>query len=231
MTSTKARKQCDKDGKKKKCKAEDPKETAVQNAKLFGFSETQCHNCGVSNDEIGGFLLQCATCKRAYYCGMKCFNENLPFHQKFCNTNLLESEPIGRRDVVRKQKKPEEQVEPSKEHATADASKQKKPKASPKQKKSEATPKKQATVRKTFIDSSCSDSDLDTESESESETKADPRTSATGCSSGNHGGSVSVSSIDTVETLEAVLVSDESLARDVTLNVQDEVAKEPVKEE
>jgi MYND finger len=234
MTSTKARKQCEKDSKKKKCKAaENSKETEVQNAKnLFGFSETQCHNCGISNDDIGGFLLQCATCKRAYYCGMKCFNENLPFHQKFCNTNLLESEPIGRRDIVPKKQQPEEQVGPTKPRATTgDASKQKKSKASSlKQKKSEATPKKQGNLRKTFVDSSCSDSVdvrqkkpeaapkkqgnlrktfvdscsdsvVETESESESETKADRRTSATG-SSANHEGSVSDNSIEhvTVET-------------------------------
>jgi MYND finger len=244
MTSTKPRKSCDKDSKKKKCKAaEDPRETAVQNAKLFGFSETQCHNCGVSNDDIGGFLLQCATCKKAYYCGMKCFNENLPFHQKFCITNLLENEPIGRRDIVRKQKPPEEQVEPSKAHTTADASKQKKSKASPNKRNSEATPKKQATVRKTFVDSSCSDSDDETESESESETKADPRTSATG-SSANNEGSVCDSSLDTAETLDVALtmrvstepgskslVSDESFAPDITTKVQDEVAMELVKEE
>jgi MYND finger len=247
MTSaaTKQRKPCAKDIKKKCKAAEDSKVTAVQNAKnLFGFSETQCHSCGISNDDIGGFLLQCNTCKKAYYCGMACFNANLPFHQQFCNTNQLEREPNGRKEIFPKQ--PEEHVKPTKKApSVADDFKQKKTKATSKQKKPEATPRKQDKVRKTFVDSSCSESaDYETETESESETKADPSTSATG-SGVNHGDSVNDSTIQQdTETLDPVpavrvsaepaskrLVLDELFVPDSTMSVQKEQVMEPVEDE
>lgn len=59
---------------------------------LCGFSELNCRCCGKGNDEIGGFLLQCATCKKAHYCSKECFNNDLPKHMKFCQTN----EPLHR---------------------------------------------------------------------------------------------------------------------------------------
>jgi hypothetical protein len=37
----------------------------------WGFTDSQCHNCGISNSDINGLLMQCAKCKRAYYCSMK----------------------------------------------------------------------------------------------------------------------------------------------------------------
>ena len=62
-------------------------------AEAFGFSDSNCHNCGIHTSEIGGFLMQCAKCKKAYYCGMKCFNEHLPKHQAYCQTAGLDKEP------------------------------------------------------------------------------------------------------------------------------------------
>lgn len=75
-------------------------DTEEDSRSLFGFSETCCHACGVDNTTIGGSLLQCAICKRAYYCGMKCFNEHLPIHQKFCQTSALEKGPEGHNRVT-----------------------------------------------------------------------------------------------------------------------------------
>jgi len=41
------------------------------------------------NSEIDGLLIQCGMCKKAYYCSMKCFNEHLPYHQKYCGTSEI----------------------------------------------------------------------------------------------------------------------------------------------
>lgn len=37
----------------------------------WGFTDSQCHHCGILNSDLNGLLMQCATCKKAYYCSMK----------------------------------------------------------------------------------------------------------------------------------------------------------------
>jgi hypothetical protein len=37
----------------------------------WGFTDNQCHKCGVLNSDLNGLLMQCGKCKKAYYCGMK----------------------------------------------------------------------------------------------------------------------------------------------------------------
>jgi MYND finger len=76
-----------------KSKKKTTKESTEKTVKeLCGFSELNCRCCGKGNDEIGGFLLQCATCKKAHYCSKECFNKDLPKHMEFCQTN----EPLHR---------------------------------------------------------------------------------------------------------------------------------------
>lgn len=66
----------------------------------YGFSEDRCHRCGIHNSEISGLLMQCGKCKKAYYCSMKCFNDDLPWHQKFCETSHLGYDP-PREDITK----------------------------------------------------------------------------------------------------------------------------------
>lgn len=42
--------------------------------KAWGFSDSVCHNCGKTNAQVDGRLMQCATCKIAYYCSNSCFS-------------------------------------------------------------------------------------------------------------------------------------------------------------
>jgi MYND finger len=64
------------------------KESADKSVKdLCGFTELSCRCCGRHNEEIGGFLLQCATCRKAHYCSKECFNNDLEKHMEFCQTN------------------------------------------------------------------------------------------------------------------------------------------------
>ena len=37
----------------------------------WGFTDNTCHNCLKKNSDLHGLLMQCAKCKKAYYCGMK----------------------------------------------------------------------------------------------------------------------------------------------------------------
>ena len=37
----------------------------------WGFTDNTCHNCLKRNSDLHGLLMQCAKCKKAYYCGMK----------------------------------------------------------------------------------------------------------------------------------------------------------------
>ena len=37
----------------------------------WGFTDNTCHNCHKRNSDLHGLLMQCAKCKKAYYCGMK----------------------------------------------------------------------------------------------------------------------------------------------------------------
>ena len=52
----------------------------------WGFTESHCAKCNVSNSELGGLLMQCGTCKKKYYCTMDCWNEDLVEHKKVCPT-------------------------------------------------------------------------------------------------------------------------------------------------
>ncbi|GAX26194.1 hypothetical protein FisN_16Lh010 [Fistulifera solaris] len=59
----------------------------------YGFAEDRCHRCGIHNREISGLLMQCGKCKKAYYCSMKCFNDDLSWHQQFCQTSRIDYAP------------------------------------------------------------------------------------------------------------------------------------------
>ncbi len=59
----------------------------------YGFAEDRCHRCGIHNSEISGLLMQCGKCKKAYYCSMKCFNDDLSWHQQFCQTSRIDYAP------------------------------------------------------------------------------------------------------------------------------------------
>jgi hypothetical protein len=37
----------------------------------WGFTDNQCHHCGILNSDLNGLLMQCGKCKKAYYCGIK----------------------------------------------------------------------------------------------------------------------------------------------------------------
>lgn len=91
----------------------------------WGFTDSQCHCCGINNSDINGtygkarvyrvsadknddtgLLMQCGKCKKAYYCSMKCFNEHLPEHQKYCGTKEMFSQPTGSGVEMACKKKP-----------------------------------------------------------------------------------------------------------------------------
>jgi hypothetical protein len=59
----------------------------------WGFNATNCRKCNKSNSECSSLLLQCGKCKKAYYCSMVCFNDDLVSHQEFCTTTALSSGP------------------------------------------------------------------------------------------------------------------------------------------
>ena len=69
-----------------------PKQTACSDSvylkESWGFNSNQCRNCGVINSATGGFLIQCAKCRKVHYCSSKCFNSHLETHQKECNTDV-----------------------------------------------------------------------------------------------------------------------------------------------
>ena len=56
----------------------------------WGFEKNYCFKCNKHNSELDGLLMQCGKCKKAYYCGMKCFNADLVEHQKVCCTEKFE---------------------------------------------------------------------------------------------------------------------------------------------
>jgi MYND finger len=69
--------------------------------RLHGYGhQTSCHGCGVTNETIGGFMLQCGKCRKAYYCGRDCFNAHLVTHQQFCRTNTLDCCEPNKRPLV-----------------------------------------------------------------------------------------------------------------------------------
>ena len=63
---------------------EEERLNSVDNLKRWGFKTNKCLCCGKSNSEAQGRLMQCARCKKAYYCSNECYNEHLPVHQKVC---------------------------------------------------------------------------------------------------------------------------------------------------
>lgn len=46
--------------------------------------------------------MQCSKCKNAYYCSMKCLNDDLRAHCEFCDSVRIRSEPKGRAGVTDK---------------------------------------------------------------------------------------------------------------------------------
>lgn len=52
--------------------------------KDWGFADVHCHQCGISNGEIGGRLLQCAICRNCYWCSDACFEKIAPKHDPVC---------------------------------------------------------------------------------------------------------------------------------------------------
>jgi MYND finger len=62
---------------------------SAKTLKLWGFTESCCRKCQVSNSKIGGKLMQCGKCRKAYYCSKACFNSDLKAHQMFCKTTAL----------------------------------------------------------------------------------------------------------------------------------------------
>jgi len=74
----------------------------------WGFRDDLCHNCHKTNAEISGYLMQCARCKKAYYCTMKCFNEHLPEHAKWCQSGKMMYEPTRRTGDIPRSKVPAE---------------------------------------------------------------------------------------------------------------------------
>lgn len=61
----------------------------------WGFDDVRCHNCGVLNSQCNGLLMQCAKCKKAYYCSSECFNKHLSVHRLTCDVgNFAHRNPI-----------------------------------------------------------------------------------------------------------------------------------------
>jgi hypothetical protein len=74
----------------------------VEKMKDWNFDGTHCRRCGIANSQIKGLLMQCGMCKSAYYCGKKCFNEDLYDHQEFCVSKQLNREAAAGPDVRRR---------------------------------------------------------------------------------------------------------------------------------
>jgi len=65
----------------------------------YGFTDSLCHCCGVSNADLSGLLMQCAKCRKAYYCSSQCFNAHLDVHRTFCNAGPMNCDPSGTKFV------------------------------------------------------------------------------------------------------------------------------------
>ena len=65
----------------------------AQHLQRWGFSTNHCSCCGIHNSQIEGRLIQCARCKKAYYCSPKCYNEHLPVHSQKCRAGVLHQSP------------------------------------------------------------------------------------------------------------------------------------------
>lgn len=67
----------------------------------WGFDDVRCHNCGVLNSQCNGLLMQCAKCKKAYYCSSECFNKHLSVHRLTCDVgNFPHRNPVLRSSAV-----------------------------------------------------------------------------------------------------------------------------------
>lgn len=78
----------------------------------WGFNDDHCYNCGKHNSDLDGLLMQCGKCKQAYYCNMRCFNDHLPEHQKFCGTKqICCRDPKGRKVEFKKKPIVEKEAE------------------------------------------------------------------------------------------------------------------------
>jgi hypothetical protein len=121
-------------------------------------SENACHCCGSKGTEVGGFLLECNACKKAYYCSVQCFNDHLPKHLEFCQTSALPSKsgPLQQEQTKSKGKAPSGSGHNETKSKTSEEPKQD---LSPVRKS-----RKVATVKRTFVDTSCSESETETES-------------------------------------------------------------------
>jgi hypothetical protein len=53
-----------------------------------------CGCCRRRTRAIDGLMLQCGRCRKAYYCTMECFNQDMDNHVQFCRTNT-EPEPAN----------------------------------------------------------------------------------------------------------------------------------------
>jgi MYND finger len=142
---------------------------------LFGFSDTSCHCCGLDNSALGGFLLQCATCKAAYYCGVDCFNKHLPTHMKFCQTTALDKAPQRRISTTPapEQLQPPPPSSPSgpikteyNDCSSSDDENDDKRRQAEKLKRRSAPSKKakRPQMKRTFTDGACTESDTESES-------------------------------------------------------------------
>jgi MYND finger len=142
---------------------------------LFGFSDTSCHCCGVDNSALGGFLLQCAACKAAYYCGVDCFNKHLPTHMEFCQTTALDKAPQRRIPAQLAQEQlPTPQPQPASgpikteynDCSSSDEENDGKRRQAEKLKR-RSSPNKKAKrppMKRTFTDGACTESDTESES-------------------------------------------------------------------
>ena len=50
----------------------------------WNYTENSCFACQKKNSQCDGKLMQCAMCKKAYFCSVSCANKKLKEHQKFC---------------------------------------------------------------------------------------------------------------------------------------------------
>jgi MYND finger len=139
--------------------------------RLHGYGhQTSCHGCGVTNETIGGFMLQCGKCRKAYYCGRDCFNAHLATHQQFCRTHTLDCCEPNKRPLVDvwyvANQVPSSSSNSSNIVNVADAHGETKTNlpliTNNAANNSTTTPRR--FVKKTYIDASCSESETETES-------------------------------------------------------------------
>jgi len=67
----------------------------VDSVKGFGFYGTHCSCCGIDNASLGGRLMQCSRCKKAWFCGPKCFRKYAIIHETYCLKRQVMLEEIA----------------------------------------------------------------------------------------------------------------------------------------